>query len=112
MPFKNLENRKEFRRKWYAKNKGSEKAHVKRRKNEIKKWFEDYKRNLKCSNCAESHPAIIDFHHEGHRKKEREISFMVANGYSVDKIKDELKKCRILCANCHRKLHWRKNKNL
>ena len=73
-------------------------------KNVIKKWIEEYKAGLKCSNCSENHPATIDFHHRS--GKEFEISYMVANGYSIDKIKKELKKCVVLCSNCHRKLHY------
>ena len=54
----------------------------------------------------EIHPAIIDFHHKKDKKKEMAISFMVANGYSIAKIKEELSKCQVVCANCHRKIHY------
>jgi len=110
MPFKDLEKRRKYRRKWYSKNKSSEKAHVKRRKLEIKKWFEDYKKNLKCSKCSEKHPSTIDFHHKKGEKKEKGVSYLVANGYSINYIKKELNKCMILCANCHRKVHYKNNK--
>jgi len=110
MPYKDPEKRREFRRNWYKKNKESEKAHVKRRKSEIKKWFEKYKSNLKCSKCKENHPSTIDFHHKQGEEKENAISHLVSNGYSIKKIESELKKCQVLCSNCHRKLHYR-NKN-
>jgi len=107
MPYKNKEDRLACRRRWYAKNKASEKAHVKRRKGEIRIWFQKYKEFLKCSKCGENHPATIDFHHKI-GKKENGISKMVADGYSIDRIKKELEKCDVLCANCHRKVHFRK----
>lgn len=107
MPYKDKEKRLECRRRWYDKNKESEKRHVTGRKNEIKKWFRNYKKSLKCSNCGESHPATIDFHHK-RNDKEHGISKMVSNGYSIDRIKKELEKCNILCANCHRKIHYQK----
>jgi len=107
MPYKKKEERLACRRRWYAKNKSSEKAHVKRRKGEIRIWFQKYKEFLKCSICGENHPATIDFHHKI-GKKENGISKMVADGYSIDRIEKELEKCAVLCANCHRKVHFRK----
>jgi hypothetical protein len=112
MPFKDLEKRREFRRNWYLKNKESEKEHVKKRKLGIRRWFENYKIKLKCKKCQENHPATIDFHHKEGEEKERNISYLVSNGYSVEKIQKELKKCQVLCANCHRKLYYHKSKNL
>ena len=105
MPFKDQERRKEYRRQWYLKNKLSERNHVKRRKREIQDWFKEYKISLKCSRCGENHPATIDFHHK--KNKKEGISKMVAYGYSIEKIKEEIDKCIILCANCHRKIHWK-----
>jgi len=109
MPYKEKEKRLICRREWYANNKTSEKAHVKRRKGEIRIWFQKYKEFLKCSKCGENHPAVIDFHHRI-GKKEYGVSKMVADGYSIDRIKKELEKCDVFCANCHRKVHFENNK--
>jgi len=104
MPYKDPEKRRASRREWYSDNKVSEKAHVRKRKLKIRKWFGEYKKTLKCSKCPETHPATIDFHHK--TEKGMEISHMVAHGYSVDKINEEIKKCQVVCANCHRKIHY------
>jgi len=109
MPFKDALKRREYKRRWYKENNISEKNSVKKRKKEIKIWFKDYKSNLSCSICGENHPATIDFHHKG--KKENQVAQMVHWGYSINNIKKEIEKCQILCANCHRKTHW-KNKNI
>jgi len=110
MPFKDPEKRRIYRRKWYAKNSKSEKAHVARRRKEIKKWFIEYKSGLKCNKCGENHPAALDFHHKG--DKDKGINFMTHWGYSIVRIKKEMSKCMVLCANCHRKLHYKlRNKN-
>ena len=109
MPYKDKKKRLECRRRWYAKNKSSEKAHVQKRKKEIKAWFQRYKEGLSCSKCGENHPAIIDFHHK-YGKKEGGISKMVADGYSIVRIEKELSKCIVLCSNCHRKIHFKNNK--
>ena len=112
MPYKDPEKRKECRRRWYANNPESEKRHVKKRKNKIKKWFEDYKLRLCCSKCSENHPATLDFHHKFRKNKEMDVAKMVYEGYSIERIKKELKKCIVLCANCHRKEHYKSFNNL
>jgi transcription elongation factor Elf1 len=111
MPIKDPELRRAYRRKWYSENKTSEREHVYRRKKVIKKWFNDYKRTLKCALCGENHPATLDFHHKNRKTKEFGINARVHSGYSLEVIKKELKKCEVLCANCHRKLHYQ-NSNL
>ena len=109
MPFKNKAYQLKYRREWYAKNKKSEIAHVRRRKLEIKKWFKEYKKDLSCLKCGENHPAIIEFHHKKDNK-DRDIAIMVNDGCSKERILNEMKKCDALCSNCHRKLHWEDNK--
>ena len=110
MPFKEVSRRREYKREWYSKNKHTEKNSVKKRKRKIKEWFKEYKIKLSCSKCGENHPATIDFHHKG--KKENQVAQMVHWGYSIENIKREIKKCQVLCANCHRKVHWKKQKPL
>lgn len=111
MPYKDPEERKFYRRKWYKNNRQSEKQHVKKRKLRIRRWFEEYKDTLKCNLCSESHPAVIDFHHKKGEEKERGIAQMVGYGYSIKKIKKEISKCQIICSNCHRKIHYKKIQN-
>jgi len=107
MPFKNREYRLIYRRKWYSKNKKSEIAHVTRRKKQIRKWLQDYKKSLKCSKCNENHFITLEFHHLLGSKKDRPISGMVVDGMSIKRILEEIKKCQILCSNCHKKTHYK-----
>jgi len=85
MPFKNREYKLVYRRKWYAKNKESEIAHVTKRKKQIKRWLQDYKENRKCLKCGEIHPATLEFHHLEGLNKDRNISQMVVDGVSIKK---------------------------
>lgn len=54
-----------------------------------------------CLKCSEKEPAALDFHHI--KGKDMLISQM--RGRNRDKILEEIAKCVILCANCHRKVH-------
>lgn len=45
----------------------------------------------------------LDFHHLNPSEKDLEVSLLTR--YSTKRVKDEIRKCVVLCANCHRKLH-------
>lgn len=58
----------------------------------------------KCIQCGwDKNQAALQFHHKNPKEKE----FVLANvaNKSWDTIKQELKKCVLLCANCHTTLH-------
>lgn len=58
----------------------------------------------KCSICGyDKCNTALEFHHTDPSNKEIEIS--CNKNPSWDKLKIELDKCVILCANCHRELH-------
>ena len=64
-----------------------------------KKDAVDYKGG-KCSKCGyNEHYAALQFHHLN--PSEKEYSWNKLRLMSWDKIKKELDKCIILCANCH-----------
>jgi predicted HNH restriction endonuclease len=60
--------------------------------------------NLKtsCQICGENDVRCLDFHHRNPGEK----SFSVVQSIrSMPRLLQEIEKCDILCANCHRKLH-------
>lgn len=89
---------------WYYKNREHRVAVKTRRKNRLREWLTEYKREkCHCSRCGEGHPACLDFHHTG--EKRMGVSAMVTLGYAKETILEEIQACEILCANCHRKEH-------
>jgi len=104
MPYKDQKKKRENQRKNYSKNRKIIIKRVAERRRKIKKWFQEYRKDLKCSKCGENHPATLDFHHK--KEKIRGINFLTHWGYSKETIKKEISKCQVLCANCHRKLHY------
>ena len=58
----------------------------------------------KCSICGYNKCSrALEFHHINPDEKDNTISNLY--NYSWEKIKKELDKCILLCANCHRELH-------
>lgn len=100
------EYQKSYHKKWYKQNKEERKAKIRQRRDEIAKWFEEYKSKLKCETCPENHPATLDFHHIDPKQKDLKVSRALINGWSKERILKEIAKCKVLCANCHRKLHY------
>ena len=64
---------------------------------------------LVCSICGYSKcKSAIEFHHKYDYKSFTISSWFIKSPYEDDnllKFKEELKKCIMLCANCHRELH-------
>ena len=54
-----------------------------------------------CVVCGEDDPAVLEFDHVDQSTKDKAVSNMVVN--SIAKIKTEIEKCRVLCANCHKR---------
>ena len=106
MPRKDKLRNREYQSKWYKKNKKVQFARIKERERLLAKRLREYKATLKCELCCENHPACIDFHHRDVKKKEVSISYAVGRGWGWTRIMKEIEKCQVLCANCHRKLHW------
>lgn len=71
----------------------------------LAKWIHEYKLTQKCK-CGESHPACLQFHHTDKSKKDFEIAVAARMGYSIERIIQEIKKCEVICANCHFKFHY------
>jgi hypothetical protein len=109
MPLKDKEKRreyqKEYMRKWYEKNKAKHISYVRNRDKKIKLWLKEYKSTLKCEICEENHPACLEFHHINPEEKKFSIGRM-KDFMSWRLLKEEIAKCRVLCANCHRKEHY------
>ncbi len=60
----------------------------------------------KCLDCGQSFPAAIyDFHH----LRDKEFSWNKTRLLSYDRMIQEINKCVLLCANCHRYRHYVKN---
>lgn len=65
---------------------------------------EEFKKDLKCQVCGESRWWVLEFHHRD--PKEKEYSIGRKSTRSMRKMQEEIKKCDVLCANCHKDHHY------
>lgn len=106
-------------RAYYAANKEKHKAAATERKKKniafVQKYVYDLLQQKGCISCSENHPAALDFDHV-RGEKYKNVSSLIAQGSSLESVLEEIEKCDIRCANCHRKrtaqTHgWYKNIN-
>jgi len=96
---------REIRNRIYAANPNIDKERVRDRRVKLRQWICEVRGQYVCA-CGESHPATLDFHHVDPVKKEFSIGKLADLGWSKKHISAEIKKCVVMCSNCHRKLHW------
>ena len=62
-------------------------------------WKYNYLLDKSCEYCGESDMLKLQFDHKSEYEKHSNITNLL-NG-NLEKLKAEVKKCRVLCANCH-----------
>lgn len=80
-----------------------QKNKIKKLRNEAKKKAVEYLGG-KCMKCGGEFPVYVyDFHHRDPLEKDKGLARLMSSRW--EKIKVELDKCDLLCANCHRIEH-------
>ena len=116
MPYKEDKQRLEYNKKYYKENKNKAKQYYTENKEKYrdrntqirqrnKQFLDEYKLQKGCKNCGfNSHACSLDFHHID--DKTENVSRLSKNCNSIKKLTEEVNKCIILCANCHRIKHY------
>ncbi len=100
----------------YSKNKDYYFDRNKKRRKNLQEKLLDYLADKGCVDCGEKDPIVLEFDHIDPATKEATISKMVRHlTQRWDKILEEINKCEIRCANCHkrrtaRQFNWFKAK--
>lgn len=89
---------------WYQKNKEKcvAKAHTRNKENreENRQYIIEHLKQNPCVVCGEKDIVVLEFDHL--RDKKCNVSKLVG-GYSLELVKEEVSKCQVLCANCHKR---------
>ena len=101
MPYKNKDKQKAAQKEWYQKNKNLTLERSKSSREKRKKIISDYKESHPCIDCNTYYPHyVMDLDHVSGEKIAK-VSDMVRT-HSLNKIWEEINKCELVCANCHR----------
>jgi hypothetical protein len=85
----------------YQANKARRQAHNKHIQAEFRGWYTSLKAGQPCADCGGTfHPAAMHWDHLPGYEKKASLGVLVRHG-SRQQILDEIKKCELVCANCH-----------
>src|SRR5437867_9332807 len=89
----------------YRKNHEREKAriykYITEQRAQVREKIIEYLREHPCVDCGESDIVVLEFDHVG--DKVADISVYAGRGRSWARVKAEIDKCEVRCANCHRR---------
>lgn len=90
-----------YRRKYNKKNRTRKQVRDQVRRTEIRAYVNAVKAGAPCADCGQQFPPVcMDFDHV--REKVRSVANLVGGAYRLELIKEEIARCEIVCANCHR----------
>lgn len=89
----------------YHYNKEKRNSEKRERRQELVQWVSGIKAEEGCHFCDEDEPVALDFHHLQSDEKDNSVASMAGQGWGKKRLREEIEKCVILCANCHRKVH-------
>lgn len=79
---------------------------TKNRRKHKSKTIAEIKSKLKCCICGEHRYWLLDFHHRDPNEKDFNVS-KIMRYKGMELMLKEIEKCDVLCANCHRDMHYR-----
>lgn len=92
-------------RQYYAENREKHLKTILERKNATignsQQKIVEYLQNNPCVDCKESDIIVLEFDHQ--RDKFKNVSEMIMQGYTFKRILEEIEKCEVVCANCHKR---------
>jgi hypothetical protein len=92
--------KKEYQADWYKRHHSEQYARINNTKQKIADYVKYLKETTPCADCGNFYPYyVMDFDHVRGNKK---FNLAHAKLHGFNKVKLELEKCEIVCANCHR----------
>ena len=92
------------KRKHYEANREKYIAQAKAQAEERRAYVQDIKASTACSDCGDKYPHyVMEFDHVGDDKVAN-VAELIKAGWP--RLLAEIKKCELVCANCHRARTW------
>ena len=114
MPYKDKDDQKKCAAQHYLDNKDLYKARANIQKVASRlrnaQYIYDYLLVHPCE-CGENDPVVLQFDHRDGENKVSNIATAVNKPWSLKRLKEEISKCTVRCANCHlrrtaRQMNW------
>jgi hypothetical protein len=103
MPYKDPLKQKQAQHEHFLRNRAKFAKRRNDRRCGLRIWVSELKEGKPCSDCNIEWPYYcLEFHHLKPENKVMSISAMVSNCKNRELILQEIKKCILLCSNCHR----------
>jgi hypothetical protein len=121
MPIKDPEARREYNRQWHQAHKESEyekskKWHQENREASnaskskyvasLRDLINERKKAGACTRCGIADWRVLEWHHVDPSQKRFNLNMAWKKHVGKEAIFEEMAKCELICANCHRILHW------
>jgi hypothetical protein len=106
MPYANQEDARAKWREVYHNNPevGRKAQDRKRRYRQRNVEFLREQKDVPCTDCGDRHPYYcMDFDHLPGCEKKQNLTVLAWTPVSLDRLREEIAKCEVVCANCHRK---------
>ena len=104
--YRDRERQRAAERRWYAANKAKVAAKKDRKRQRLREIVRAAK-TVPCADCGVTYPYyVMDFDHVS-GDKEMIVSKLVNFG-ATGRLMEEIAKCEVVCANCHRVRTWRR----
>lgn len=102
MPYKDPAKQKAAQAAHYQSTKELKDSRQRDRRNAIRKFLDEYKEGKPCTDCGTVYPRyVLDFDHLPDFDKKLNLG-SVSSAPSLAAVIEEIAKCEIVCANCHR----------
>ena len=103
MPYKDPEKQKAAQARYFQENKESLRIAQNKKRNQFRKYIHEIKALSPCKDCGMFYPHyIMDFDHLPGFEKLYNIGSDFSKIGSLKILKEEIEKCELVCANCHR----------
>lgn len=98
-------NCRDCNRRWHELNRERHNAMIHARTERLRReraaLILEYLRGHPCVDCGETDPIVLEFDHL--RDKIMDVTSLAKAGHSWQAVLDEIAKCEVVCANCHRR---------
>jgi hypothetical protein len=96
-----------YRKKYYTENRDKAIQYAiesnKEKKKKLASYVYEYLKTHSCIDCGENDPVVLEFDHRDTVTKKANVSELVMGKSSLTKLQEEINKCDVRCANCHRR---------